>query len=274
MSKKIRGLLCLTLALAVLGGALLLWAGIRNLSPAPDVPPGISGSALYPAPHTGSPAPSVLLISRPGDGGRLLARELNRRGVNVLLLRDASPAALADAWDYLASADFSRLSSLGLLAREADIPAAAEALEDLSGSGREAAAAVFSGSDLSLCRGCTGRNVLFLTGREPDASALAAFYGDDTPAGRISGYFADGDARKVIVLPGSTPRWGEKDAMLSVFDWLGSSLGHVVELSDTDIAVSADRTLIAGGIAFLAAALGGGSLCIVKKRRFSHLLKE
>jgi len=270
MSKPYRLLLCLALVFALLGSGLLLWARLREskgeLSP-------VEHTTLYRAPGIQSASPSVLLLSHPGDGGRLLAKELTRRGIHVLLAEDAS--VIFDAWDYLAGNGFARLSSLCLMARGKDIPQALALSEALSGSGKEPAAVVLSGSDVSLAREAAGRDLLFLTGHTPDAAALADFYGDDTPAGVISGFFADGSARKVSALRSSVPRWGSRDTMLTVFDWLGSSLGHVIELPDTDMTVTADRALLSAGLGSLvAAAVCSITLWGLLKRRASRIHKE
>jgi len=256
MSKKTRCFCAFSTVLALLGAAALLLALVRRPTPTEE----LAGAELYRADGGQSAAPAVLLVSHPGDGGEYLLRELNRRGVHVLRLTDTE--GLAKAWEALTMLDGVRLSSLGLLARGRDIPAALELTEKLSGGGREPAAVILGGTgeDAALCAGSPGRDLLYLAGGMQGEDTTAAFYGDDTPAGEISGYFADGDARRLEVLSGSVPPWGSRETMLLIFDWLGSSLGHAVELPDDDIATAADKALLRGGVAASVIAVAGGVL--------------
>ena len=70
--------------------------------------------------------------------------------------------------------------------------------------------------------------------KEPSAESAEAFLGErERRPGWIGGYFAEGTARKVV-RPWSG-RWDDPEALQPVIDWLGSSLGHVIELSDEDL---------------------------------------
>ena len=136
---------------------------------------------------------------------------------------------------------------------------AAGLLESLAGSGRESAAAVLAGDAalLDTLSVSPGRNLLFLTAAEPPREILEAFLGEtERRPGWIGGYFAEGTARKVV-RPWSG-RWDDPEALQPVIDWLGSSLGHVIELSDEDLLSPGAAVCRRWGTACLV--LGGAAL--------------
>ena len=82
----------------------------------------------------------------------------------------------------------------------------------------------------------------------------------------IGGYFAEGTARKVI-RPVSG-KWDDENALLPVIDWLGSSLGHAIELKDTDLIAPGAAACRRWGIAALAgAALAAAGAAIPRRKR-------
>lgn len=216
--------------------------------------------------HTLAPAggsAAALLLRERGDGADALAAELARRGVAVLA---AAPGADPDrAWEALTESGFARLSSLALLGGESALALA----DRLAGSGKEPAAVVLRGDGALLERAAASRarNILFLTGAEPDPGTLAAFLGEEERKPMaIGGYFAEGTARRAVrPAPG---RWDERENLLPVIDWLGSSLGHAVELPDEDLPTLTRKTArtAAATCAALGAACAGGALLRRRKR--------
>ena len=283
MTPGLRRLLALGLglALAVTGGALLRRAADRDGVIVTKLSPDGAAARLYRlgdgVPETavltehadgegghahaltlGGPAPAALILTAPGDRAETLATELARRGVSVL----TADGGAAGTWDWLTEQDFVRLSSLALIASPGRGAEAAGLLESLAGSGRESAAAVLAGDAalLDTLSASPGRNLLFLTAEEPPRESLEAFLGEnERRPGWIGGYFAEGTARKVV-RPWSG-RWNDPEALGPVIDWLGSSLGHVIELSDEDLLSPGAAVcrrwgtacLVLGGVALAAA---------------------
>ena len=172
--------------------------------------------------HAGSTG-AVLLLSRCGDGSRALASELARRGMTVLLARAQNAA---EAWDALASLPYARLSSLGLLAGKSGADAALALADSLAHGGKEPGAVVLCGSSVrEAAAESEARNILLFVGRNDDKESLA-----------LQGYFTEGTARCVRPLGAS---WRSGAAVAALLDWLGSSLGHTIELPDDDLQLRA-----------------------------------
>ena len=178
----------------------------------------------------------ALILSAGHDRADALATELARRGVTAAVL--AAPGAGLPVWEYLAGREDVRLSAMALVASPDRAGEALALMETLSGSGRESAAAVLmeDAGLLGAASASPGRNILFLSTGEPDPDGVEAFLREtERSPGWIGGYFAEGTARKVV--RDVSGRWDEKSALLPVIDWLGSSLGHTIELKDEDLIV-------------------------------------
>lgn len=289
MTQKGRRILPLVLALALaLTGGLLLWRGadrdgvgvtrltldgtvlrLYRLGDAGSETVILTDHADGDGGHThtltlGGQSSAALVLTAPGDRSDALAVELARRGVAVLTAPGGSGAA---AWDWLTEQNFVRLSTVALVAGPGQGEEALALMGSLSGGGRECAAAVLmeDASLLSAAAGSPGRNILFLALTEPEPHAVAAFLREEERApGWIGGYFAEGTARKAV-RPVSG-RWDDREVLLPVIDWLGSSLGHTIELKDNDLIVGRRLACRRWG----AACLAGGALaltCLVLPRR-------
>jgi len=214
----------------------------------------------------GGQSSAALILSGGGDRAEILAAELARRGVASLVVPGGSGEA---AWDWLTEQDFVRLSTVALIAGPGQGAETLKMMEALAGSGRESAAAALM-EDASLLPSAAespGRNILFLTLTEPERDALEAFLGEEERSpGWIGGYFAEGTARKA-----ARPvrgRWDDESALLPVIDWLGSSLGHAIELKDTDLIAPGAAACRRWGIAALAgAALAAAGAAIPRRKR-------
>lgn len=206
---------------------------------------------------------AALLLRERGDGADMLATELARRGVAVLTAAPGTDPA--GAWEALTSSGFARLSSLALLGGGDALTLA----DRLAGGGKEPAAVVLRGDGalLEQAAASRARNILFLTGDEPDPAVLTAFLGEpERKPMAIGGYFAEGTARRAArPLSG---KWDDRETMLPVIDWLGSSLGHAVELPDEDLPTLTRKTSRTGAAvcAALGAVCAGGSLLRPRKR--------
>lgn len=278
------------LALLALAG-LLLWRGLDRdgVSAGAVTLPGGEGAKLFlpadsgPVPALSLPAEegeedhvhtlslggqlsAALVLRAPRDGADGLAVELARRGVAVLA---AAPEDAGAAWGWLTGQGFARLSALALLGGEEALTLA----DALTGSGRESAAVILRGEEPLLERAASSpaRNILFLTPGEPPMETVETFLGEpERKPGAIGGYFAEGTARRVIRRAGE--RWDGEETLLPVIDWLGSALGHSVELHDDDLILRERRELRTGAAvsAALGLCLAGGSLLPGKKRGENH----
>ena len=210
---------------------------------------------------------AALILTRRGDGSAVLAAELARRGVTAVTMPESGDASAA--WDALAARDDVRLSSLALIggAEALDL---ADALAD---SGRECAAVILRGDGPLLERAAASkaRNILFLTGAEPEKGLVTAFLGEEErKSGDIGGYFAEGTARRVI--RPAPERLDREETLLPVIDWLGSSLGHAVELPDGDLPNRSGPyiRLAAGALALAGLAAAGGAVLRIRKEGTTH----
>ena len=276
--KRIVWLLAAAILLALAAGALLSARRLPEGVSASEIPAGTlyslgeaPGAAELTLPEdeaghahtlTGGGSAALILADR-GENGRGQALELVRRGVTVLLASDKVSAG--EAWSWLTSRDFVRIGSVALIAGSSRGAEALTLASDLVGGGRECAALVLAGDDglLSAAGTSPARNILFLSVSEPSLEAAGAFLGDEKGPGTIRGYFGEGTARSVVRT--GTPRLDAKEALLPVIDWLGSSLGHTVELHDEDLVVPGRRTLrLAGELLLLAGAgcAAGGALAL------------
>ena len=182
----------------------------------------------------GGTASAALLLGGRGEGTDALASELARRGVRVLAADAGTDAA--EAWDRLVSQPWVRLSSVALVAGPERSKEALRLAESLAGGGREPAALILRGGEALLKEAAhtEARNVLVLVTDEPDAETVEAFLGEEERRpGWIGGYFAEGSARAAVRCGSS--RWADKTALMAAIDWLGSTLGHAVELPDDDL---------------------------------------
>ena len=275
----------IALLFAALGGCLLLAGrGMRTsggvLTETAELPGG--KAALYCPAEAAGPAEAEdedghVYIARPGgalilsgtlDGADLLAVELARRDVTVLMAdRDTDAAA---AWDWFldpegAGVDRAILISSSRRAGEAVALASERAGTDTACAGLILLA---DREDVGTAAGYPGRNLLLLTDANLSDGEKAAFFGSETDAAAgFSGYFGDGSARALesgTLLCTFTGR----DAMLRVIDWQGSCLGHFRELADDDLVYPGIRFCrIAAGCCFLLAAVQGGLAVRAARRR-------
>ena len=82
---------------------------------------------------------------------------------------------------------------------------------------------------------CAG-NLLLLTGQEADEETLTAFYGSAEAARQgFTGFFSEKTARAAAAVGGEDPSFIRSGVLTRVIDWLGSCLGHSVELADDDL---------------------------------------
>ena len=179
----------------------------------------------------------ALILSHWPDGARAAATELCRRGVAVLIVTDGTDAQTA--WDWLLSRPEVRSDSAAILSGDR------RAVEALAG-------------EETLVKAATGSpaaNLLVLTGQEASPEDLAAFYGAREDACRgFTGFFSEKTARAAAAVGGDEAAFYRRSVMTRTLDWLGSCLGHRVELADDDLLWG--RVLgwrIAGGLCFLAA---------------------
>ncbi len=208
---------------------------------------------------TGGGSAALVLAGR-GEGGRELALELARRGVTVLLA--SADTGAGEAWRWLTSREFVRIGTVALIAGESRGQEALALASELVGGGRECAALVLTGEDglLSAAGTSAARNILYLSVSEPSAAAAGAFLGDEKGPGTIRGYFAEGTARSVVRT--GTARLDARESLLPVIDWLGSSLGHAVELHDEDLVVPGRRTMHLAGELLLVAGAGVAAMVV------------
>ncbi len=213
----------------------------------------------------GGQSAAALILAGRDDRAEILAVELARRGVAALVAPGGSGAA---AWDWLTEQDFVRLSSVALVAGPGQGAEALALMEALAGSGRECAAAVLmeDASLLAPAAGSPGRNILFLALTEPEPGRVEAFLREEERSpGWIGGYFAEGTARKAVRPVDG--RWDGEDALLPVIDWLGSSLGHAIELEDTDRIAADAAACRRWGVVALAAAVPALALAVFPCRK-------
>ncbi len=215
----------------------------------------------------GGTASAVLLLRSPGDRGGVLAKELTRRGLTVLAADARADAA--QAWDLLVSDSRVRLSSVALICGAGRGAEALELAAALTGGGREPAAVILCGAGLPAeAAGSPARNVLILATDEPEQEPVEAFLGEEERRpGWIGGYFAEGSARAVV--RNVPARWTDQKALIAAIDWLGSSLGHAVELPDDDLPAlgEARRQSAAVAAAAAGAVLAGAAGALYLKRR-------
>ena len=240
--KTIYLLLALSFALA---GGLSFWAGRAVLRSGGTteitvyrLPGGARAEEFRPDCVLGESAGAVLILARPGDGSRLVASELARRGVTAYL---ASQRNAAEAWEFLAGQPYVRRSAMGLLARGRGTETALALAESLAASGKQPGATVLCGAaSLSDKASENVRDLLVLTDEKnvPDET---------------EGYFAEGTARRISSCGTS---WYKRGVKTALFDWLGSALGHNIELADDDLrcGVSTAWTAAAIGLWLFAAA--------------------
>ena len=268
-------------------GACLLLAG-RGMSRADGVSvvktelPGGKGKLYVPASEAalvlpaheegeetvraGGEAAGALILAHRLDGAENAALELCRRGVAVLVIRDGTEAE--SAWDWLLSQPFIRRSGGAILSSAKRAGEALALAAGLAGTPRPCAAVVLTG-DKALAGAAAGNpaaNVLVLTGGKAGEEELAAFYGS-REAARLgfAGYFGEGTARACAAVGGDDPSFFRRSVLERTMDWLGSSLGHRVEIADSDLICG--KVLgwrIAGALCL---ACGAGWICGCGKKK-------
>lgn len=230
-------ILCLALTLLfILTGGLSLWrseamlrqGGKTAITAVRLAESGARAVEFRPDCTRAGSAGAVLLLSRFGDGSRALASELARRGMTVLVARAQNAA---EAWDALASLPYARLSSLGLLAGKSGADTALSLADSLVGAGKEPGAVVLCGASVrEAAEESAARNILLFVGKNDNKESLA-----------LQGYFSEGTARCARPLGAS---WRSGATVAALLDWLGSSLGHTVELPDDDLQLRAHAAWI------------------------------
>lgn len=270
----IPGALCVLLAGLCAAGLLASRSLLRNGGTtdirAAGSDAGFSGTLYVPDGATVSnTAPSVLLLQsgRGAPARTALALELSRRGLVVLEVRD--PAEAEAAWAWLTAQPFVWVERTGLVALDGAVPAALALAEETP----VPQAAVLLGGGDALTRALAApaalRDALIVTGAgEPERADLAAFLGcgaEEAAPDKTCGFFYEGNARRLVLTSGggqAVPR--SREALAAVFDWLGSSLGHRVELADDDLVCGKREALFAAGA--VCGVLSAGCLALTIRR--------
>ena len=197
----------------------------------------------------------ALILSHWPDGARAAATELCRRGVAVLIVTDGTDAQTA--WDWLLFRPEVRSDSAAILSGDRRAGEALALAASAAGTPRECAGVVLAGEEtlVKAAAGSPAANLLVLTGQEASPEDLAAFYGAREDARRgFTGFFSEKTARAAAAVGGDEAAFYRRSVMTRTLDWLGSCLGHRVELADDDLLWG--RVLgwrFAGGLCFLAA---------------------
>ena len=196
----------------------------------------------------GNPAPGVLVVGENLLTRRALASELSRRGY-VAAAVSARQAEAALNW--MTRQDRILAERLALVGRGEDILP----LQTETGNIQ---AAVGLGFD-TLPGEASEYNCLLFAADAPSAEELAHFLcceESKAELGRIRGYFMSENARCLYLTDGR-PAFRDEDVQIRLFDWLGSSLGHRIELPDDYQQWPAMETLT-----FLALLSGSLSACL------------
>ncbi len=217
----------------------------------------------------GGMSSAALILSHWPDGARAAAAELCRRGVAVLTVPQGTDVRAA--WDWLVSRPGVRGDSAAILAGDHRAPEALALAKALAGTPRECAALVLAG-DKSLVKAAAGSpaaNILLITGQEASPEELTAFYGAEADARRgFTGFFSEKTARAAAAVGGDDPAFYRRGVLTRALDWLGSSLGHRVELADGDLLWGKSlRSRAAGWTCFFPAA---GALLSCRKKKQSE----
>lgn len=172
------------------------------------------------------PAPAVLVAGLKSPERRALAMELSRRGWVALTAAEAEEGSAALAW--LEKQPFVRSQRLAVAGDEYALILG----EDGGGSVR----AVIALWDESFSRQWEELpNLLLFAECAPAGQELAAFLrcGEDRARPEdIQGYFYEETARCLRITEGA-PSFRDPAVQAAVFDWLGSSLGHRLEIPDS-----------------------------------------
>lgn len=208
---------------------------------------------------------AALVLTGAFDGSRSLAAELARRGVTVLLYggKDAD-----GAWKHLRELR----GEHGAMALLAGTDRAQEALV-LAGrlwSDGERPAAVMLLGDEDVLRAAAdypGGNILILTRSQPDGDCLKAFYGSEAAAERgFDGYYGEGTAR-ACAWDRDFGSFARRETLMRVADWKGSTLGHAVELPDSDLIFKKTVLCRAGAAVCLFLALGAAASGVRRRKQ-------
>jgi hypothetical protein len=209
----------------------------------------------------GHTAAVILAGLTPGEN-RALATELCRRGYTVL--RPADSAQILAAVHWLQSQPNIRPHRIALVLGNELPPAAADCAGEL-------AATVFLTTGAEWINGDFPNALAFSAGA-PTVQQLSAFLRCDDrqgEIGRIFGYFVEGTAR-CVELTGSTPTYRDKRVQTRLFDWLGSAIGHQIEIPDARQHWAVADGFAAAGIVTGAAALALFLIHRVKARKFRN----
>ena len=208
---------------------------------------------------------AALALADTCDGSRSLAAEQVRRGVTVLLA--GKDVSCAEAWNALRERCGEDVPA-AVLAGPARAEEAAALARELREQGEPCAALVLLGDDAAPAAAAEypGGNTLVLTESRPDSGTLTAFYGSEAGAERgFDGFFGEGTAR-ACAWDRHFGSFARRETMLRVNDWLGSVLGHAVELPDGDL-IFAKIIFCRAGAAVLALLCVGTLMTLARRRR-------
>lgn len=275
----------IALVFAALGGCLLLAGqGIRTsggVSVETAEIPGGRAAIYCPAEaadsafaadedgHVYAPRPGgALILSGALDGADMLAVELARRDVTVLLAGRDTDSALA--WDWLLDPEGAGASQAILISSSRQAGAALALASGRAGTDSECRGLILLADreDVREAAGHAGRNLLLLSDANLSQEEKTAFFGSAADAERgFAGYFGDGSAR-ALESGALLCSFAGRKVMLRVIDWQGSCLGHFRELADDDLIYpSILFCRIAAGCCFLLAAGQCGLLLRAARRR-------
>ena len=211
-----------------------------------------------------NPAPGILIAGEKPLSRRALASELSRRGYVVMT---ANRRQAQTALCYMEQHPRVRALRMAVVGK-------GEAILNLQTRTGDINAAVGLGFD-ALPLDTSEYNCLLFAADAPSVQKLAAFLRcEESKAeiGRIRGYFM-GETARCLCTTGSRPSFRDEAVQARLFDWMGSSLGHRLELPDDYQQWPAMETLT-----FLALLSGGLSaclfLCLLGKNTHNQLFRE
>ena len=208
---------------------------------------------------------AALVLSDAFDGSRSLAAELARRGVTVLRWggRDAE-----SAWRYLRELRGDH-SAMALLAGTDRAEEALALAGRLWSDGERPAAVILLGNEtiLRAAGDYPGGNMLILTRTEPVMDCLTAFYGSRAAAERgFDGFYGEGTAR-ACAWSRDFGSFARQETLMRTVDWKGSTLGHTVEMSDSDLVFRSIVLCRLGAAVCLLLALGAAAAEVRQRKR-------
>ena len=211
-----------------------------------------------------NPAPGILIVGEKPLSRRALGSELSRRGYVVIT---ANRRQAQTALHYMEQDPRVRALRMAVVGKGEDILNLQTQTGDIN-------AAVGLGFD-ALPLDTDEYNCLLFADDAPSVQELAQFLRcEESKAeiGRIRGYFV-GETARCLCTTGSRPTFRDEAVQSRLFDWLGSSLGHRIELPDDQQLWPAMETLT-----FFALLSGGLSiclfLCLLGKNTHHQLFRE